>query len=67
MTCVSDLPPVALSIIRNARPVDLIPCVGALGFFRPDFTRTYAPKPERKPRPPKAQPAPPAPDPDLFG
>jgi hypothetical protein len=53
-------------VIRNARPMDLIPCVGALGFFVPDFTRTYTPKPERKPRAPKTPAGEPRASLDLF-
>lgn len=53
-------------VIRNARPIALIPCVGALGFFRPDYTKLYKPKAERikTPRPVKAVLPP---EPDLFG
>lgn len=43
-------------IIRNARPLEFRPCVGALGFFEPDYSKTYAPK---KAKPPAL--------PDLFG
>lgn len=52
-------------VIRNARPITLIPCVGALGFFRPDFTKLYKPKPEKIRQPKAAAPVPP-PEPDLF-
>lgn len=50
-------------VIRNARPIELIPCVGALGFFRPDYAKTYKPKaaPVRAIKPPAAE------APDLFG
>jgi hypothetical protein len=56
-------------LLRNARPIEFIPCVGALGFFRPDFSRTYVEKPPTKPKaskpaPPPALPADPAAD--LF-
>lgn len=37
-------------LLANARPIDFIPCVGALGFFRPDFSLQYKPKPEPKSR-----------------
>lgn len=48
--------------LRNARPIEFRPCVGALGFFEPDYSRQYKPKPAPKPRAPRAAPpAPPAP------
>lgn len=50
-------------VIANARPIDLIPCVGALGFFRPDYSRTYKPK-VKTARTPMPRPAA---EPDLFG
>lgn len=53
-------------VLRNARPIEFIPCVGALGFFKPDYSRIYTPKPERVPKPPKAPPPMPEPEPDLF-
>lgn len=31
-------------VIRNARPLPFRPCVGALGFFEPDYSKTYAVK-----------------------
>lgn len=37
-------------MLRNARPIPFIPCVGALGFFTPNFELTYKPKPEPSPR-----------------
>ena len=55
-------------VIRNARPIELIPCVGALGFFAPNYALAYAPKPEPKPRTVRATAAANfvAPQPDLF-
>ena len=36
-------------VIRNARPIDFIPCKGKLSFFTPDPTEQYAvPKPKVK-------------------
>ena len=52
-------------VIRNARPLELVPCVGALGFFRPDYTKLYKPKPERS-KTAKPGKSPPPADPDLF-
>lgn len=37
-------------ILANARPIEFIPCVGALGFFKPDYSLAYKPKPEPKSR-----------------
>lgn len=34
-------------VLANAQPLPLQPCKGALGFFRPDFTSTYAPRKRR--------------------
>jgi hypothetical protein len=48
-------------VIRNARPLPFRPCVGALGFFEPDFTKAYA---VRQPKTPKI--APPSPEGRLF-
>lgn len=31
-------------VIRNARPLPFRPCVGALGFFEPDYTKEYVVK-----------------------
>jgi len=39
-------------IIRNARPLPFIPCRGALGFFRPDFTPQTPPPVKVAPTPP---------------
>lgn len=52
-------------LIIEARPIEFIPCVGKIGFFEPDYSRTYVPKPERKERAPPSLEAPP--HPDLFG
>jgi hypothetical protein len=41
-------------VIRNARPIELIPCVGALSFFTPDPTKLYKPKKPYVRKPPKA-------------
>ncbi len=54
-------------LIRNARPIEFIPCVGALGFFTPNYDLQYKPKPEKAPRPAKAQPEAVAAAQDLFG
>lgn len=53
-------------LLRNARPIEFIPCVGALGFFVPDFSRTYTPKPAPQPKAPKAPPPQVEPPADLF-
>lgn len=53
-------------VLRNARPVEFTPCVGALGLFEPDFSRTYKPKPEPKTRAPKPAPSPAPPQGGLF-
>jgi hypothetical protein len=37
-------------MLANARPIEFIPCVGALGFFEPNYDLTYKPKPEPKSR-----------------
>lgn len=42
-------------LLRNARPIEPIPCVGALGFFVPDLSRQYGVKPVKAPKPPKAE------------
>lgn len=49
-------------VIRNARPLPFRPCVGQLGFFRPDYAKAYAAKKPKvvKERPVKAVPV------DLF-
>lgn len=49
-------------VIRNARPLPFRPCVGQLGFFRPDYTKAYVgPKPKAvREKPVKGVP------PDLF-
>ncbi len=31
-------------VIENARPIEFIPCMGALGFFSPDPTKQYKTK-----------------------
>jgi hypothetical protein len=41
-------------VIANARPIEFIPCVGALGFFKPNYELTYTEKPPPKPRKVKA-------------
>ena len=42
-------------VFQNARPLPFRPCVGALGFFEPDYTKTYAVKPAKtKPQSPQA-------------
>jgi len=44
-------------VLRNARPLPFRPCVGALGFFEPDYAKRYVVK--NKPAPTgKAKPAP---------
>lgn len=41
-------------VIAEARPIEFIPCVGALGFFEPNYDLTYKPKPEPKSKTPRA-------------
>lgn len=53
-------------MLRNGRQVDLVPCTGVLGFFKPDFTSRYKPKPEPKGRAKKSPPAAAAPMLGLF-
>ena len=48
-------------VIRNARSLPFRPCVGALGFFEPDYSKQYVVK---APKSPKA--APPSPHGGLF-
>jgi len=43
-------------VIRNARPIPFIPCVGALSFFTPDPTKLYKPKKPYVRKPPKVDP-----------
>lgn len=53
-------------VITNARPIEFIPCVGALGFFKPDFSRTYKAKASPAQREPKPVPMSQSSSPDLF-
>lgn len=52
-------------VIRNARPITLMPCVGALGFFKPDYSKTYKQK-SSSPRAEKATRSASPATPDLF-
>jgi hypothetical protein len=55
-------------VLTNVQPIDFIPCVGARGWFKPDYSLTYKPRPEPKARARAAATAPAAlPALDLFG
>jgi hypothetical protein len=37
-------------VLRDARPLDFRPCIGALGFFKPNYDRRYVEKPPKRQR-----------------
>ncbi len=38
-------------VMKNAKPCVMVPCKGALGFFRPDYNSRYVEKPPKKAKP----------------
>jgi hypothetical protein len=54
-------------ILRDAEPLPFKTCVGQLGFFNPNYDLKYAPKPEKKTKPPIVQKPEPAKTLSLFG